>query len=709
MLERDEAGLLASHYLSRIIRPRSIAVVGASDDPTRIGGRPIAATIEMGFEGEIYPINPKYKEIFQMKTYASLGDLPMPPDLVVVSVGAKMVESVVREAAEAGAGSLVVFSSGYAELDQVGADAQERLSQLCEEVGIPLLGPNCLGVINTSIGSAATFTATLESGTLKTGSVGFACQSGAFGSYFLAQARRRGLGVHTWIATGNEAVVTIADCISYLADDPEISVIAGYIEGVRNGRALMVALERAQRAGKPVVLLKAGRSEAGGRAALSHTGAMVGDDRVFDAVFDRYGVSRAADLEDLIEIAEAASFDCYPKSLRSALLTVSGGVGIMMADQAIESGIELPAVPEDLKERLRSLVPFAGLENPIDFTGQFLNDANIAGAFLEELCTASLVDSVVVFLGHTSLAESLAAPAIRRIVEVRKRFGVPIFFSGLTTDILLDELREAGIPVIENPVRAVRLVAAMHRLGTAKASEDDREVPAPLDLAGLQLDWDGGILPEWESLQLLRRLGAEPVRTIAASNPDGAVAAAGELGYPVVIKSDCPSLMHKSEAGAVVLGVGSSGAVRDAFERVTVAAATATGGSHVRGVLVQEMVPPQLEFIVGAKRDPEFGAVVVVGTGGVLAEVIGDSVVALAGGLTRRDAIELISRTRAGSSIISGRFRSATAADSLADAILAVAKLISQVDDVSEVDVNPVAISRGGRAVALDALVILRS
>ncbi len=700
MLERQD-GLLVSSSLVRLFSPKSIAVVGASDDPARIGGRPIAASIEMGFGGEIYPINPKYDSVFGRKCYSSLLELDHPPDLVVVAVGTKFVREIIDQAASINAGAVVVFSSGYGEVGVDGELAQERLRQQCEENGVIMLGPNCLGVINATIGAAASFTATLESGTLKSGNVGFTCQSGAFGSYFLALARRRELGVGSWIATGNEAIVSVADCISYLADDPKIEVIAGYIEGVRNGPALMSALERARDANKPVVLLKAGRSEAGSRAAKSHTGAMVGDDRAISAVFDQFGVERAADLDDLIQITESASFGLKPKSKRVCLLTVSGGVGIMMADEAAEVGLELPMLPDDTKARLKELVPFAGLENPVDFTGQFLNDANIAGEFLEVLAASGLFDSILVYLGHTSLAQSLAGPAIRRIIEVRKKYQLPMVLSGLTTPLLLDELLQAGVPVLENPVEAVRLLARLGHLFRPTAPRG-KKLMSDVILESIP----DGVYPERESLVMLASAGVATVESLFANSKQQALAHAQTLGFPVVVKADCPGLLHKSEAGAVVLGIGDRRSLEEAFDLVVDSAKKATGDSPVRGVLIQRMTRPLLEFIIGVKRDPNFGHLIAVGTGGVLAELIADSKVALADGLDLEKAIEMLSGTAAGKALISGRFQDHDAAGKLALAVVSVAHLVTLHPEVYELDVNPLVVTKDYEALALDALIV---
>ncbi len=324
-------------------KPRSMAVIGASDDPKRIGGRPIYHSLAAGFKGAIYPVNPKYTEIFDLKCYPSLAELPVAVDLAVVAVSQKLVPAVVVDAIRSGTKALIIFSSGYAEVGEVGVKAQLELVDTLNESEIKLLGPNCLGTINTEIGLMATFSATLDSGAILAGKVGFACQSGAFGSYFLALARERGIGVKYWASTGNESQVTVADCIRYFATLDEVEVIAGYLEGIQSASELASALIAAQAANKPVILLKAGTSEIGRQAALTHTGSIVGDDAIFSALLEKYGAYRVSTIEDLIDVVDACTMGSFLKGSNLCVMTMSGGVGILMADTAAK--VELDLVP----------------------------------------------------------------------------------------------------------------------------------------------------------------------------------------------------------------------------------------------------------------------------------------------------------------------------------------------------------------------------
>lgn len=695
----------SEEMLRRVFEPRSIAVIGASVQPTRIGGRPVEATIRAGFDGAIYPVNPKYDEVQGLRCFDDLESIGSAVDLVVVAVGKTQVRKAVEDAAAAGAGGVVLFSSGYAELSQEGRDEQEELDRICRSRGVVLIGPNCLGLVNTDTGVMATFTATLESGPIPKGSIGFACQSGAFGSYFLALARERDLGVKYWVATGNEAGLTVADAISYMAADPNVTVISGYIEGTAGGEALLHALSKAQRMHKPVVLLKAGRSEAGARAATSHTGSMVGDDAVFDAIFERYDVHRARDLEELLDITEALSFGILPAQGRAAVLTVSGGVGIMMADEAADLDLALPPPSERLASELRALVPFAGLENPIDFTGQFLNDASIAGSFLECVAGSGEYDAIVIFLGHTSLAESLAAPAIDEICRLRGEYpDVAIVFSGLASPKLRTSMREAGIPVLSNPISAVRVVHATSSLGSVRLSPAELRLEEQIDGSTDLVELGERTLSERRSLELLGVAGVPIVASVLVHSVVESIEAAKRIGFPVVMKVEKEGVAHKSELGGVFLGVDSPRAVEDAF----VAISKLFGEDERTACIVQEMVEGDLEVILGAKRDENFGPLVLVGTGGVLAEAFSDVALALAPLRDERAALALLGRTAIGRALLpGGRFAGRYDLTALAAAILNLSAFVARHGSIVEVDVNPVKLEAHGRVRAVDALITL--
>ncbi|MHB8190119.1 MAG: acetate--CoA ligase family protein [Ferrimicrobium sp.] len=689
---REETSLPS--HLSRLLWARSVAVVGASTSPVRIGGRPIAATIHAGYRGALYPVNPQYEEVAGLRCYPTLRDLPEVPEVIISAVSRERTLEVISQAGELGSLGVVVFASGYRETGEEGAREEERLAAAAKAAGVIILGPNCLGMINTESGLMASFTATLESGPITPGAVGFVCQSGAFGSYFLALARRQSLGVRYWIATGNETQVSVADWIQALALDDSVSVIAGYLEGINAPERLVEALAVARDHRKPVILLKAGRSAAGASAALSHTGSMVGDDGIFDALCRGFGVFRVRDLEELIDLSQAASFGRMPRTTSTALLTVSGGVGIMMADRADEVGLELPSVSDSLASTLRSLVPYAGLTNPIDFTGQFLNDASIAGAFFREVALSHEFDAAVVFLGHTILAESLARPAIEAICGAVAETGLPTVVSGLASSELVATLHSAGIAIIVNPLRAVDLIANLNRLRSPSRGIASRASGVPV------FRETSGVLGEASALAGLAWAGVRVARFGRALTPQAAHKLGHFLASELVIKADRPDLTHKSSVGGVMVGV-----TPESIE-------AAIGVLRLRlndpdlGVIVAEQIHGELELIVGMTRHPGFGAVILVALGGTLAEMFDVKVEMLASEYNPEDLVAALGGVGLGRAILAGgRFYSDGALADLLDIVGSVVEAASAYPELIEFEINPVIWSvADGHATAVDAL-----
>lgn len=704
---------MGSANLDSFFKAKTIAVIGASNDPTRIGGRPIHYSAMSGFQGEIYPVNPKYKSVFGLECYPSLEELPTAVDLAIVAVAAKFLPRVVEDAARAGTKALVVFSSGYAEVDDTGLSAQTALSYKVIENGMLLLGPNCLGVINTESGLMATFTATLDSGLLPKGNIGFACQSGAFGSFFLALARKRGLGVHFWAGTGNESMVTVADCIEYYSTCDEIKVIAGYVEGVQSAANLAAALRSAHSAGKPVVLLKVGKSEVGGRAALSHTGSLVGDDAAFTALLERYGAYRARSVDELIDIADACSLGAYPQGKRLCIMTMSGGAGILMADAAIELGLSLPEPTDAIQRELKELLPYSAVQNPVDFTGQFLNDSTLASDFLNRMVGKDAYDAYVTFLGHTSLAESLAQGPLTTIVELAKSSRTPQFVVGMMSDNLSSLLREGNVVAFSNPERMIALVNSMAQIQEALRTPIDDGTPfMPIDARKIMETLADEysvekIIPEAESLGFLAALGISTILARRAATPEDAAKVASEIGFPVVLKIESPQVLHKSHVGGVYVGLHTPAGVQAAGFEMLGKVSAHVPGAQISGFLVQPMYQGGLELIVGAKRDPFYGPVVMVGTGGVLAEAISDLKSAIAP-LNYNTARSLLSQTAVGKAILDGRFTANYSSDPIIELLVKVSRAIAFTDQIAEIDMNPVRLTESpSDAIALDAMIIL--
>ena len=396
-----------------LFHPRSVAVIGASSNPQKIGGLPVRMLRELGFTGDILPVNPTASEIQGLRAWPSVRELPKAPDVAIVAVPAASVVASIRDCTRRGVRAAVVFSSGFAEGGAAGLEMQHEIARIASEGGLTLLGPNCLGVMNVRRRWIGTFSPAPLSGLPAAGSVAIVSQSGAFGAYAFVLARKAGLGLSQWITTGNEAGVSVADVIDWLADDDETRVIVAYIEGARDGDRLRRALLKARAAGKPVVVTKVGRTEVGARAAMSHTASLSGEDAVYQAVFDETGAVRAFTVEQMFRLAHAFSLAPPPRGRRLGIITVSGGVGTLMADAASDAGLELPPLPPRTRRQLRERVPFASTDNPVDVTGQITADYETLNITALGAAQSGAFDALCLFLAAAS-----AAPVIGpRVVD----------------------------------------------------------------------------------------------------------------------------------------------------------------------------------------------------------------------------------------------------------------------------------------------------
>jgi acetate---CoA ligase (ADP-forming) len=612
--------------LSALLAPGSVAVVGASADPTRIGGRPIAYMLARGFRGPLFPVNPKRTEIQGLRAYPDIAALPQVPDAAIVALPAALAEPAVAELAALGVRGLILFSAGFAEVDDAGAAAQERIGALARNAGMRLLGPNTLGLFNARIGWFPTFSTSFDSFWPIPGRIGIASQSGAFGTHLFALAATRGLGTPVCVTTGNEADVTLGEAIGWLATDPETDVIAAAAEGIRKPDAFLAALAAARAARKPVILMKAGRSALGRQAARSHTAAIAGDDAVFDAVLAEFGAIRAESAEQLLDFAYAATRRVYPARNTLGVLTVSGGAGVLIADEAAALGLPMPALPTVAQAALKAALPFAAPANPVDCTAQVLNEPALIARFAETM-VAQAVDnggyhSVLAFFSQTGGSPTIAPGLRAALGAVRARYPDRLYaLSVIAPEARVREYEADGFLVFAEPVRAVRAIHAMGRIGAAFAMPNGGEKPL-LPAVALPAQTPN----EAEAKRLLAEAGIPVVPERVAVTAEEAVAAAEALGYPVVMKILSPDILHKSEIGGVLLGLGDAAAARAGHAALIARARDACPRARLEGVLVAREISGAVECILGVHRDPCFGPIAMFGLGGVFVEVLGDVV-----------------------------------------------------------------------------------
>lgn len=692
--------------LQALLRPRSIAILGASSDLSKVNGRTLRYLLAKRYAGRIYPVNPKYERIGELACYPDVAALPEAPDLAVVAVPARHVAQALADLGARGTRTAVVFSSGFGEMGDEGRVLEHELARVARAHGIRLCGPNCLGLINAYERVMATFGQFAE-GETPPGPVGFVTQSGAFGTAIAALARRRDLGLGYFVNTGNEADVDFVEVMGSVLEDERIRVGAGYIEGLRNGRGLLALADRALELGKPLVLAKVGRYAAGARAAASHTGSLAGEDAVFDGAIRSRGIIRARNEEHMLDLVEAFAYCALPAGNGIGIVTQSGGAGVLMADRAEELGIRVPELAPATQERLKAVLPgFGSAGNPVDVTGQFVAEPTLLRDAVEIVLDDPNVHVGIVWL---QLMDGYVDTLLRLFEDIRARVTKPFVVCWVAaSDAALQGLRERGIAVLRGAEPAVDACAALIRYGEARrACAADAPARATLDVAPLALDARGPVAT-MAGQTLLTRYGVTTVPTALATTADEAVTAAARLGYPVVLKIESPDILHKTEARGVRLGLSDADAVRNGFAAIVAAAREYNHAAHIAGVVVQAMAGGTVECVVGLQHDPVFGPVVMAGLGGIHVEVLRD-VAFRPAPVSEAEAARMLDELRSRALLDGVRGKPAADRHALAALISAVSRLGAAAGaQLREVDLNPVLAGPQG-AVAVDWLIVANS
>ncbi len=687
--------------LRPLFEPRSIAVVGASSNPNRTGGRPIRLLLEYGFDGPVYPINPNRDEIGELKCYPDITSLPETPEFVLFCTPREKNAAVLRECAARGVKAAAVISSGYAEVGGEGESLQSELLGIANEAGMILLGPNCMGVIHVRSRLLATFTISIrEDDPLIPGPIAIITQSGALGACLLTGFQESGTGISSLVSLGNEADVDFAECVEYFLDDPHTKVICGYMESVRNGPRLRAAAARALKIGKPIVLLKGGATEAGARAAMSHTAALTTSHGVFSAFARQYGIHLCDNFD---EILGTVDFICRSKPIKGkglGILSFSGGAGSLAADHAVRNGFELPELAEKTRTRLReTLSDYAPTSNPVDLVSLMVSRPDTRP--LQEVGAAIFsdpgIDAVCLIMGiyhHVGpqIAEDLGA--------LFRESPVPFactWVTGPRADI--EELRRSGVPVFEDYSRAVQALAALRGFTEAAKSQTTVSIdPARREKAENLIreaaPSESGMLPIETCWALLDLYGIVRPRESVVSTEEDAAGAWRSIGGPAAMKVVSDALIHKTDAGGVAIGVDSEKEVRRTAGRLLALAP----GARVH---VQEMIAGGVELLAGVSSDPAFGPCVTAGLGGIFVEALGDVSLWLppfgpaeAGNMLRHlQAARILDGFRGGPAV---------SVPAAAAAISRLSEMATELtESISEIDINPL-IATSDSAVAVD-------
>jgi len=690
--------------ISRLLKPRSVAVIGASADANKTAGRPVSYLRKHGFAGDIYPVNPRVESIEGLRCYPDIASLPEVPDVGIVLLGAERAHSAVRELAVRGTAAAIVLASGYTETGEEGA---RRQKQLIEAAGsMRLLGPNTIGLVNLTDNIVLSASGALEMDRFPVGSIGVVSQSGGILGALLSRAAARGIGLSKLISTSNEVDLELADFVDHLADDAATKVIALYVETVRNPDKFRAAALKAARAGKPVVAFKIGRSEAGAKAAVSHTGALAGADRMYDALFKQVGVIRAQDFSDLLDIPAALVTGRVLRGKRVAILTSTGGAGTLVSDSLGVSGFETPAPDAQTAARLRALQTgdHAALDrNPIDVTLAGLQPDLLRGAIRAVLDSPSY-DALAIIVGSSGLAmPELMAGAIQDCLPASDK-PVLAFVSPHAPEVAA-LLNQRGVPAFSAPESCAVALDGMLQATRWKAPVAVAAATAEVCTADLA----AGSLDEAQAKQLFARFGVPGVRETVVTTPAHAERAARELGGRVVLKILSAEITHKSDIGGVAVNL----SPEQVGARLSAMAAEveARTGVAPKRFLVQEMVSGGTELILGMHRDA-LGTAILLGMGGITAELFKDTTMRLLpaqGGLSRDDALELARELKTWPLLDGFRGRAKADMRALVSAIVAFSQMAAQMGDrLVEAEINPVFVLPEGQGVrAADGIVVL--
>src|SRR5712691_1779340 len=674
--------------LDAIFDPRTVAVLGVSRNPAKLGYRLLQNVKESGFAGTVYPVNPSGEAILGVASVASIEKLPEGVDLALVSLPAAAVPDAIRALAARRARTAVVLSSGFGEVDDAGRGTQAGLLATAKAVGLRLVGPNCMGVYSAPSRLNGTYFWDLPQ---VAGGIGVVSQSGAYGGLIFRHLGARGLGISRFLSIGNQADVDIAEVIEYFVADPHTTLIACFVEALRDGQRFVAAAERAGR--KPVVVLKGGRSDAGRRAAGSHTGSLAGSYEVFRAACLRACAVLTDETEEFFDAIEAlvVAGDARPAAPSVAVLTVSGGPSVVAADCAERSGLAVPALPDETRAALRALLPpFAAVGNPVDLTPQ-VDPARIGEAMRLVFGRPEIAGAIAVNVG-LDIPEFADA-----VVAAARATGKPAVAFAADVPRVAERLRFGGVPVLPSPERAIRAWRALWSAGRATPCQFIHVAPLPSDVQDA-MKTGAGPLPYALARRALEAYGVRFCGEAVVATEDDAVTAAERLGYPVVVKADVAGLTHKSEVGGVRLDV------RDAAE-VRAACHELRRSAGAERFVVQERVGPGVELLVGARRDPVFGPVVAFGAGGVLTEAIRDVAVCLAP--TAEGEAETMLDEGVRARLLAGpRGLPPVERSAVVGVIESVATLIYDQPRIQEIDVNPL-IAAGADVIAVDALIIV--
>ncbi|MEM2926880.1 MAG: acetate--CoA ligase family protein [Candidatus Bathyarchaeia archaeon] len=689
-----------------IFNPKSVAIVGASRSPGKVGYEILARIIRSGFQGRIYPVNPNASEIQGLRCYSSVLDIPEALDLAVIAVPAPIVPQVIEECGKKGVKASIVLSAGFREIGPDGLMAEALIVRLSRKYGMRLLGPNCLGIIDTFTPINASFASQMP----RRGNVAFISQSGALATSLLSWAFQEGIGFSTIITLGNRADLDETDFLDYLSKDPHTKAIAIYMEGVKRGEEFRSVASMVSRR-KPILILKAGISESGAKAVSSHTGSLAGSEAVYEAVFRSSGILRAKSAEDLFDMIKAFSTQPIPEGRGTFILTNAGGPAILAVDALENFGIGIPSLPSEVVDKLRTNLPAAaGYHNPVDILGDAMAD-RYAFALKTLLAEDDLKNGIVIL---TPQAMTQPLETAKVLVEARKSFPGKViltsFLGGAEVQDAIRLLASEGIPNFSYPERASYALAMLISYMEFLRREPLHPIPSPSVDYEFVKQYLSMVRKEkrvnlvgFEALQIVKAYGIPTVKCGLARSPEEAIQLAEALGYPVVLKVSSPQILHKTDVGGVKLSLESRKDVSEAFESILRSVRRLMPQATIYGIEVHKMAVPGKEVIVGINRDPQFGPVIMFGLGGIYANLLRDVSFRLAP-LMAGEALEMIHETKAGMLLRGMRGEKPSDLEALLDILYRTSQLAMDFPEIVEMDLNPVFVYEEGKGcIVVDA------
>ena len=689
--------------LQEIMSPKSIAIVGASDNKARIGGRPLAHMIEQKFSGGIFPINPNRDTVQGIKAYPSLLDVKDDLDFILVAVPSNIVVSVLQEAVVKKAKTALIFSSGFAEIGGQGEILQNQIKKISKESGLRVIGPNCLGLFNSAKNFYPTFTSTIDRATPKPGGISIASQSGAYGSHIYMVSHQRGLGIRYWMTTGNEVDLSVGETIKLMAEDPDVHTIMAYAESVKDGKQFTDALDTARSEKKPVIFMKVGRSEVGAAAANSHTASLAGEDKVYDEVLRAHGAYRVRSTEEMLDVAYSTMPRIFPAGKNLGLVTISGGGGVIMADAAEDEGLIVGPMPKDAQDELKELVPFASPMNPVDVTAQFFNDLTLIPKFTDLMLSKGGYDALICFWTSVAGSPVLSKPLLSALKQAMKGYEDKLFINCMVaSEEYIKMYEKEGFPCLEDPTRAIVAMSALMFFGE-KFNEKPKSNQINLD--NYKVDIPNKNLNEIDCSEVLLSAGLPILKPILIKDIEDLSSYFKEGKDKYVMKIVSSDIQHKTDIGGVVLNIDNLDLAKKSYQDIFKNVKNNAPNAHIDGIMISPMKNGDIECILGAKIDPVFGPIVMFGLGGIYAEVMKDIVFAEAP-VSKQKAEQMILSLKSKDIFYGARGKPPIEINSLLNAIINLSNFIAaNSDKVDQVEMNPILVSEA-EVIALDALII---